>query len=159
MEAAEWQQSRRLGIDMSWRGVAEAIFSDLIVSRPARSFLNSTWRVAPGPLGDLPGEILLRQRHAYGTDEWIMDLAGAGFVLIEHAGQEVKVRIAAHSVQANEILAAPPWTDVACNYPLATAGAILPLLAEDWRPAGGRLLLWHGEPGRPMATLGRAGGC
>jgi hypothetical protein len=53
-------------------------------------------------------------------------------------------------------LEAPAWTEIIPNYAAPTAAALHPLLAPDWRPAGGRLLLWHGEPGTGKTYAARA---
>jgi hypothetical protein len=44
-------------------------------------------------------------------------------------------------------IACPEWPNIRRNYPASTQAAIDALL-DEWTPgAGGRLLLWHGEPG------------
>ena len=53
-------------------------------------------------------------------------------------------------------LEAPAWTEIIPNYAAPTAAALHPLLAPDWRPAGARLLLWHGEPGTGKTYAARA---
>ncbi len=53
-------------------------------------------------------------------------------------------------------LDAPSWAEIANNYPAPTEGVLAPLLAEDWRPHSGRLLLWHGEPGTGKSYAVRA---
>jgi ATPase family protein associated with various cellular activities (AAA) len=53
-------------------------------------------------------------------------------------------------------LQAPTWPEIAPNYPIATERFIAPLLVEGWRPQGGRLLLWHGEPGTGKSFAVRA---
>lgn len=44
-------------------------------------------------------------------------------------------------------LAAPSWGEIGANYPEPTRSQLEPLFDERWRPANGRLLLWHGPPG------------
>jgi len=42
----------------------------------------------------------------------------------------------------------PSWTQVAGNYPPSVRARLADLASESFEPgAGGRLLLWHGEPG------------
>lgn len=53
-------------------------------------------------------------------------------------------------------LEAPSWVAIVSNYPAATERVFAPLLAEDWRPHSGRLLLWHGEPGTGKSYAVRA---
>ncbi len=60
------------------------------------------------------------------------------------------------SVEVVRDLDAPSWSDIEGNYPAPTAGALRPLLADSWRPDGGRLLLWHGEPGTGKTYAARA---
>jgi hypothetical protein len=60
------------------------------------------------------------------------------------------------SLEVVRDLAAPSWSEIEGNYPTQTATALRPLLADTWRPDGGRLLLWHGEPGTGKTYAARA---
>lgn len=87
----------RLKIDMSWRDVAEAVLTHLIVARGARAFLNRKWRPAPSRLCSLPGSVIIHQSHASSVDEWLVDFPDAGFALVAHGDEEVRVRVAART--------------------------------------------------------------
>jgi hypothetical protein len=51
---------------------------------------------------------------------------------------------------------APTWDSISANYADRTLAALAPLM--DWQapPLGGRLILWHGEPGTGKTTAIRA---
>ena len=48
MEALKWERSRRFTIDTDWLRATEAIFTELVVARAARSLLKREWQVAHG---------------------------------------------------------------------------------------------------------------
>jgi len=51
------------------------------------------------------------------------------------------------SRQVTRSIDVPTWNEVAGNYPTAVAAALGQLMSPCFRPEGGQLLLWHGEPG------------
>lgn len=97
MDQASWQRSGRFSIQTTWQSAADAIFTELIVSRAVRALRSDRWSVAPRPLGALPGSVLFHQYHSSGTDEWLLDFPPSGFVLIQHEGEVLRVRVAADS--------------------------------------------------------------
>ncbi len=64
--------------------------------------------------------------------------------------RRVEIRFWAGGQEATAItkrLAVEPWTDIEANYAASTRDDLAALM-RDFRPgAGGKLLLWHGEPG------------
>ena len=193
MEQVVGQRSGRLSIETTWQGAADALFTELVVSRRIRALCSDRWNVAARPLTELPGTVLLHQYHSFGSDEWLLDFPPSGFALIEQEGETVLVRVAAdndaHVHDIHSLIRAalpetvpttrsvrvifwtlgktgpdsvireldvPPWADIARNYPAVTTGALVPLLADAWRPHAGRLLLWHGDPGTGKTHAVRA---
>lgn len=80
---------------MVWQSAADAIFTELIVSRAVRALRSDSWSVAPTALEALPGTVLLHQYHSFGTDEWLLDFPPSAFALLAHDGECLRVRVAA----------------------------------------------------------------
>lgn len=57
----------------------------------------------------------------------------------------------------NRRLIVPSWAEINVNYTIDTAEKISKLMEKDYRPgAGGKLILWQGEPGTGKTTAIRA---
>lgn len=96
VQQTTWPCSRRLRIETAWQETASAIFTELIVSRAARALHSARWSVAPLSLAALPGTVLLHHHHSSWKDEWLLDFPPSAFALIEHQGENIFVRVAAH---------------------------------------------------------------
>ena len=137
MEQSPWQHGRRFCIDTTWQSAADAIFMELILARAVRALRSDRWSVAPDsllgsghppgsgslpsagatPLNTLPGTILFRHSRSSHRDDWLLDFPPSAFALIEHAGESLRVRVAADcDSEARRILyrirAAVPETTV-----------------------------------------------
>jgi hypothetical protein len=63
----------------------------------------------------------------------------------------------ANNRRSSKTIDVPAWNDVRGNYPDAVAMRLDELMRPDWRPEdGGRLVLWHGEPGTGKTSALRA---
>jgi len=57
---------------------------------------------------------------------------------------------------AKRMIGADEWATTSVNYPTAVRSAVGQLMALQAAPAGGRLILWHGEPGTGKTTAIRS---
>jgi len=95
----------RFSIETNWHAAADAIFTELIVSRHVRLVRSEQWHVTPGLVAALPGTVSFHHAHCPGYDDWILEFPSHGFALMEHAGESVRVRAAAgDEEQARSIL-------------------------------------------------------
>ncbi len=204
----------RFCVETKWQDTADAIFTQLVVSRRMRAIRSDRWNVTPMkssggenggngaavPAGspsldplDRLGTVLFRHAHSFGGNEWLLEFPCSALGLIHHEDGVLLVRIAAQSdADARRIieeiravvpetapppeavrasfwtlsntgpdsvtrdLDVPPWREIAHNYPAATAEELTALVASDWHPGSGRLLLWHGPPGTGKTHAVRA---
>ena len=87
----------RLNIEVGWRDVAEGQFTDLILGRGLRAFVDRGWSAEAGADVALPGEVRMYQSHAFGTDEWLLELADGAVALVQRSAEVVSVRVAANT--------------------------------------------------------------
>lgn len=73
---------------------------------------------------------------------------------------EVPIRLwwwqSGHAMDLARMLAVEPWAKVAANYTADARRRLAPLAAWEAPPAGGRLILWHGEPGTGKTSAVRS---
>jgi hypothetical protein len=61
-----------------------------------------------------------------------------------------------NAVGVDRRIEAPAWSTIERNYPTAVRQALARLFSEDRPAGGGKLILWHGEPGTGKTTALRA---
>jgi hypothetical protein len=72
--------------------------------------------------------------------------------------QSVTIRfVSCSGVPASRGIAVPAWRQIAANYPAAVRGSLEELVGRSFgADEGGRLILWHGEPGTGKTYAVRA---